>query len=236
MIELSHIAKSFGAMRAVDDVSLTIERGSIVAIVGENGAGKTTVMRIAAGELAADSGTIRAHGRVELVHQHFMLVNELTIAENLALTWPGFRFATRRATEREAERVIAETGIELRDVRRRAGELAVGEKAKLELIKAIAKKPATLILDEPTSVLTPSESAELFQVMRTLAANGTAVVFISHKLPEVLAVAQRTVVMRGGRVVLDANDATRDALVNAMSGGAAGALARRTSKPAGEAP
>ena len=96
-------------------------------------------------------------------------------------------------------RTIASSGIELRDVSRRVAELSVGEKSKLELIKAIARKPATLILDEPTSVLTPHESEELFRVMRTLAANGTAIVFISHKLPEVLAVAERIVVMRAGQ-------------------------------------
>lgn len=157
-------------------------------------------MRIAANEFAADSGSILREGGIALVHQHFLLVNELTIAENLALASPvRFRFATRRTLEREA---IA-TGIDLGDVSRHVADLSVGEKAKLELVKAIARKPATLILDEPTSVLTPHESEELFRVMRDLAANGTAVVFISHKLREVMAVAERIVVMRHGRVVAE---------------------------------
>jgi general nucleoside transport system ATP-binding protein len=217
LIHLSHIAKSFGALRAVDDVSLTIARGEIVALVGENGAGKTTLMRIAAGELAADSGTLQREGRAELVHQHFMLVNELTIAENLALSHLGFRFTSNRRIVREAEETIAATGIALPDVTRRVAELSVGERSKLELIKAIARKPATLILDEPTSVLTPHESEELFRVMRKLASDGTAVVFISHKLPEVLAVAQRIVVMRAGTIVLErGNDATPEELAQAM--------------------
>ncbi|HEX8252421.1 MAG TPA: ATP-binding cassette domain-containing protein, partial [Thermoanaerobaculia bacterium] len=93
-VALSRIVRTFGATRAVDDVSLEIGRGEIVALVGENGAGKTTLMRIAAGELSRDSGSVTADGRVEVVHQHFMLVNELTIAENIALGRP-FRFATR---------------------------------------------------------------------------------------------------------------------------------------------
>ncbi len=234
MIHLSHISKIFGGTRAVDDVSLIVRRGEIVALVGENGAGKTTLMRIAAGEIAADAGSLDVEGRAELVHQHFMLVAELTIAENLALSHLGFRFTTRRMLEREAEAIIAGTGIELRDVSRRVGELSVGERSKLELIKAIARKPATLILDEPTSVLTPNETEELFRVMRRLAADGTAVVFISHKLPEVLAVAQRIVVMRAGRVVAEseASDATLETLANAMIGGGQALLPVRTGQSA----
>jgi ABC-type uncharacterized transport system ATPase subunit len=216
-VALSHITKSFGANRAVDDVTLDVRRGEILALVGENGAGKTTLMRIAAGELAHDSGEVAAEGRVELVHQHFMLVNEFTIAENLALT-RRFRFATRRAVERDAQTTIAATGIDLGDVSRRVGDLSVGEKSKLELIKAISKQPATLILDEPTSVLTPHEAEELFAVMRRIAAAGTAVVFISHKLPEVLAVADRIVVMRGGKIVTEtrASGMTASALADVM--------------------
>lgn len=161
-------------------------------------------MRIAAGELATDRGTVVVDGGIALVHQHFLLVNELTIAENLALTSSArFRYATRATLETEAAATIAATGIDFGSVSRRVEDLSVGEKAKLELVKAIARKPATLILDEPTSVLTPHESEELFRVMRSLAANGTAVVFISHKLREVLAVAQRIVVMRQGRIVAE---------------------------------
>ena len=220
MIHLAHVTKNFGATRAVDDVSLNVDRGEIVAVVGENGAGKTTLMRIAAGELDADGGSVNREGRAELVHQHFMLVDALTIAENLALTHLGFRFTSRRMIEREANEIIANSGIELRDVSRPVSELSVGERSKLELIKAIARKPATLILDEPTSVLTPNETEELFRVMRRLADEGTAVVFISHKLPEVLAVAQRIIVMRSGRVVAEtvARESDVNALAEAMVG------------------
>jgi simple sugar transport system ATP-binding protein len=208
LLHISHAAKSFGANQAVDDVSLTIGAGEIVGLVGENGAGKTTLMRIVAGELTADTGTIEFEGRIGFVHQHFMLVNDFTIAENLAL-------ATRTPPER-AEAIIASTGIALPDVARRAGDLGVGEKAKLELIKAIAREPSLLIADEPTSVLTPYESEELFAVMRTLAAKGTAIVFITHKIREVTAVATRVVVMRRGAVVADSPSMPAEEIAAAM--------------------
>ncbi len=220
-MRLTRIAKSFrthaGVSRAVDDVTLEIARGEVLAVIGENGAGKTTLMRIAAGELAADSGQVEGADSIGFVHQHFLLVPELTIAENLALLSPRFRFATRKTLEREAMQTIAASGIDLGDVSRRVADLSVGEKSKLELIKAIAKNPSTLILDEPTSVLTPHESEELFRVMRTLAAQGTAIVFISHKLPEVLAVADRIVVMRAGKLVLETRSASAESLARAMT-------------------
>jgi len=192
-MRLSHITKRFGANVAVDDVTLDFAPGEIVGLVGENGAGKTTLMSIAAGELPADAGTIEEPTSVGIVHQHFLLVNEFTIAENLALGMWG----------RDAEEIIRDSGIDLRDVTRRVADLSVGEKAKLELIKAIARHPRFLILDEPTSVLAPTEARELCEVMRKLAATGTTVVFISHKIPEVLEVATRVVVMRRGRIVVE---------------------------------
>ncbi len=257
MLTLAHVSKSFGATRAIDDVSLHLDRGEVAGIVGENGAGKTTLMRIIASELAPDSGTVRLDGRAALVHQHFMLVSNFTIAENLALSasrhdpspaasrhpLPAARgegsrieepakdsqsspfsprqrgeggrrpdegsgksqrfLRTRRAVEHAAERIIARSGIDLRDVSRRVDELSVGERSKLELIKAISRDPDILILDEPTSVLTPNESSELFRVIRSLAAAGTAVLFISHKLREVVEIAPRIVVMRAGRIVAE---------------------------------
>jgi simple sugar transport system ATP-binding protein len=206
LLELRNITRSFGTARAVDDVSLTIAAGEVVGLAGENGAGKTTLMRIVAGELRPDAGTLTLDGRAALVHQHFMLVSEFTVAENLTL-------ATGR---RDARAVIAASGIAFDGIERRAGDLTAGEKSKLELIKAIATSPRLLILDEPTSVLTPVESAELFRVIERLAAAGTSVVFISHKIREVLVVARRVIVMRRGRVVADGTGMTPEALANAM--------------------
>jgi ABC-type uncharacterized transport system ATPase subunit len=218
VLRLDQVTKSFGANRAVDGVSLAIDVGEVVGLVGENGAGKTTLMSLVAGELTADSGTIAVEqGSVAMVHQHFLLVNELTIAENVAVG-ASWSFATKRRLERMAEQTIAATGIALADVRRRVGDLAVGEKAKLELIKAIAHRPRLLILDEPTSVLAPAEAEELFAVVRRLAAGGTAVVFISHKLPEVLAVSGRIVVMRRGKIVAEGRGMNAAQLAEAMVG------------------
>ena len=205
-MRLSHITKRFGANVAVDDVSLDLAPGEIVGLVGENGAGKTTLMSIAAGELAADEGTIEDRLAAGVVHQHFLLVSEFTIAENLALAMWG----------RNADEIIRDSGIELRDVSRRVGDLSVGEKAKLELIKAIARHPPVLILDEPTSVLAPTEARALFDVMRRLAAAGTTVIFISHKIPEVLEVATRIVVMRRGKIVVDGGVMSAEELAEAM--------------------
>jgi general nucleoside transport system ATP-binding protein len=205
MLRIHRVSKHFGALTAVDDVSLEIGDGEIVGLVGENGAGKTTLMRIAAGELAADAGTLHVDGPIGFVHQHFMLVNEFTVAENLELVIPS-----------DADSIIRHSGIAFTDASRRVSELSVGEKSKVELIKALAKRPRVLILDEPTSVLTPAEAKELFDVMRRLAVGGTAVVFISHKIAEVLAVASRTVVMRGGRIVAEGTNMTADELARAM--------------------
>jgi ABC-type uncharacterized transport system ATPase subunit len=223
MLTLTHVTKRFGTTLAVDDVSLSIAPGEIVGLVGENGAGKTTLMRIVAGELRADRGEITKPERIGMVHQHFAIVAEMTIAENLALIDRSpFRFLSRSSIERDAAATIQRSGIALGDVSRRAGELSVGEKSKLELIKAIAVDPALLILDEPTSVLTPMESDELFDVIRDRARRGTAVVFISHKVPEVLEIAQRIVVMRGGKIVADTPRATTTAesIADAMIDGA----------------
>lgn len=206
VLRLDHITKRFGPTLAVADASFELQPGEIVALAGENGAGKTTLMRIAAAELSADSGTVRASGTVGFVHQHFLLVDAFTIAENLAL-------ATGR---RDTENLIEESGIALGNIRRRVEELSVGERAKLELIKALARRPAALILDEPTSVLSPPETEELFTVLRRLASQGTGIVFISHKIPEVLQIASRFVVMRRGGVVINVRDATAEELVRAM--------------------
>ncbi len=230
MLQLSHITKRFGQTLAVDDVSLSIAPGQIVGLVGENGAGKTTLMRIVAEELRADGGAITRPERIGMVHQHFAIVPEMTIAENLALIdRTAFRFLSLGSIERDAEATVQRSGIALGDVSRRAGELSVGEKSKLELIKAIAVDPTLLILDEPTSVLTPMESAELFGVIRDRTRRGTAVVFISHKVPEVLEIAQRVVVMQRGKIVADTPRAetTAETIADAMVTGA------RATSPAG---
>ncbi|HEX9501185.1 MAG TPA: ATP-binding cassette domain-containing protein, partial [Thermoanaerobaculia bacterium] len=214
-LRLNSISKSFGETLAVDDVSLTVGAGEIAGLVGENGAGKTTLMRIIAGELEPDRGTVVRDGTVGFVHQHFLLVSEFTIAENLALA------------------VGRKGSVSFDRPERLVRDLSVGEKAKVELMKAIMRKPGVLILDEPTSVLTPGETSELFDVIRKLAGEGTSILLISHKIAEVLSVATRTVVMRRGRIVADGTGMSADQLANAMIGGAPAILAAKPKTTAG---
>lgn len=224
MLTLSHIRKSFGTTVALDDVSLTIAPGEVAGIIGENGAGKTTLMRVIAGEIAPDAGSVQIDGAVGFVHQHFMLVNEFTVAENIGLVC---------GLKRDPAEVIRESGIRLESPERLVRDLSVGEKAKLELIKASARRPRILILDEPTSVLTPDETAEIFAVTRRLAAEGTSVLLISHKIREVLSVATRTVVMRRGRIV--GENLTADQMAASMvEVGPGSAATRRRFEGAGE--
>jgi len=218
LVGLSGIQRRFGSVVAVDHVSLSLQAGQIVALLGHNGAGKSTLMNIAAGTDEADGGTISVAGReirgwsssraaeagVVMVHQNFKLVPNFTVAENLALasqTLPGF--FSPSLLHSLAEKAIEESGIRMDGLDRPLSELSVGEQSKVELIKALERKPRLLILDEPTSVLTSAEAEELFAILRSLASRGLAVVLVTHKLSEVMAVADRVVVMRDGRIVLD---------------------------------
>lgn len=230
--ELAAIRKSFGAVCAVRDAFFSITEGEVVALLGENGAGKSTLMRIAAGLLAPDGGTISIDGErvvldrqagatrhgIAMVPQHFALMDAFSVADNLALAaidLPALYSGSR--LESAAEAIVARSGIAIGRLDRRVAELSVGEKAKLELAKALARRPRLLILDEPTSVLTPMEVGELFDSLRGLAAAGLAIVLITHKLPEAFAIAQRVVVMRGGAIISGATiDATSPAEVAAL--------------------
>ncbi len=230
MLRIEGLTKQFGAFCAVDDVTLSFRPGEIVGLAGENGAGKTTLMRIVAGEMEPDRGTIKRPGKVELVHQHFMLVGSFTIAENLVLSRRRrFGFLSPRSIRDEAAALAGASGLALPDLNRTVDSLSVGERARVELVKALSRAPRVLILDEPTSVLTPLETGELFEVVRAAASRGMTVIFISHKLPEVLSVATRVVVMRGGRVVADVPTAgvSPNALADMMIGSHTGpAIAR----------
>ncbi len=219
MIELLHISKRFGGVRALDDVSLALAPGERVALVGENGAGKTSLMNVLYGLYQPDAGSIRFDGAearlstpkdalargVGMVHQHFTLVPTLSVAENVVLgSEPrrGLFFDALRA-EREVQATARRFGFSL-DARALVGGLTVGSQQKVEIVKALHRGVKTLVLDEPTAVLTPQEADELFAVTRTLSEAGLTVVLISHKLKEVLAFATRVAVMRKGALVKEA--------------------------------
>jgi len=216
MLELRNITKTFGDVIANNNVSFKIEKGTIHAIVGENGAGKSTVMRIAYGFYNADSGEILVDGSlvqiktphdaialgIGMVHQHFMLVDTMTVAENIIL---GAETGTAANLDIDkANRDIEKLSGELRlDINPRAyiEDLSVGQQQRVELLKALYRNAELLILDEPTAVLSPQEVEEFFAILRRMKEQGKTIVIITHKLEEVLAISDDVTVMRDGKVV-----------------------------------
>lgn len=216
-LELVGITKRFGSLLANDGVSLTLEKGEVHCLLGENGAGKTTLMNVLFGLLRPDEGEIRVNGQrvriadpgdairhgIGMVHQHFMLVPVFTAAENVVLGFEPTRMLgwfDRRRADAEIRRLSAEFGLDV-DPHAVVEDLPVGVQQRVEILKALFRDANTLILDEPTSVLTPQETDALFRIMRSLTADGRSILFITHKLKEVLAVADRITVIRRGRVV-----------------------------------
>jgi len=219
VLQLQGITKRFGALVANDDISLTLGAGEVLALLGENGAGKSTLMSILFGHYTADSGDIRVFGQalppgqpraalaagIGMVHQHFALADNLSVLDNVILgTEPLWQLFSRRRTARARLQAVAQRfGLPV-DADARVGSLSVGERQRVEILKALYRGARILILDEPTAVLTPQESESLFATLALLVAEGLSVIFISHKLAEVLRVAHRLVVLRGGKVVAEA--------------------------------
>ena len=215
-VELRHIDKSFGAVRANRDVSLAVETGTIHGLVGENGAGKSTLMSILYGFYEADGGEIRIHeaarrirssqdairAGIGMVHQHFMLVGPFTVLENVMLGAEGGPLLARGAAAVRAEllRLGRDYGLEV-DPDARVDTLPVGLQQRVEILKALLRGAEILILDEPTAVLTPAEAGHLFRMLRALRAEGKTVILVTHKLREIMAVTDRVTVMRRSAVV-----------------------------------
>ena len=222
-VELSDIEKSFGSIHAVRAVSLTIGKGEITGIIGENGAGKSTLMSILYGLYRADAGEIRIDGRpveidgprdaiargIGMVHQHFMLIDTFTVLENLVLgAEAGPLLAGGLAAARaELGRLEREYGLKV-DPDARVADLSVGEQQRVEILKVLFRGARILVLDEPSAVLTPQETDQLFRILATLKQRGVSVVLITHKLREIMAVTDKVYVMRQGQVV--AERLTRD--------------------------
>ncbi|UEM05583.1 ABC transporter ATP-binding protein [Skermanella rosea] len=216
VLRLAGITKRFGPLVANDDVSLELRGGQVMALLGENGAGKTTLMNILFGHYVADAGHIEAFGRplspgspkaalaagICMVHQHFTLADNLSVLDNVILgTEPLWRLRSdRRRGRRRLAELADRFGLAV-DPDARVGSLSVGERQRVEILKALYRDARILILDEPTAVLTPQESDRLFATLRLLTAEGLAVVFISHKMNEVMAASDVVGVLRGGRLV-----------------------------------
>ena len=216
MLELRNITKRFGDVLANDHVNIKVEAGTIHAIVGENGAGKSTAMRIAYGFYTADSGEILINGQVReirtphdaiaagigMVHQHFMLVDTMSVAENIVLgAEPGTALALDLATASAQIHQLSEEFKLSVDPNALIENLSVGQQQRVELLKALYRKAQLLILDEPTAVLTPQEVEEFFAILRGMREQGKTIVIITHKLSEVLAISDEVTVMRDGKVV-----------------------------------
>jgi general nucleoside transport system ATP-binding protein len=254
VLSLRGVTKRFGALLANETIDLDLRGGEILGLLGENGAGKTTLMNILFGHYVADEGTIRIAGPdgdlrplppgspkaalgagIGMVHQHFALADSLTVLENVVL---GTRPLTRTslglgAARKTLNRLMRESGLHIRPDERVA-RLTVGEKQRVELLKVLFRGARVLVLDEPTAVLTPQEVEGLIVILRRLAASGLSIVFISHKLHEVLKLADRVVVLRAGRKVADRPAAGTDgALLAALMVGRAVATSRRTPCPPG---
>jgi simple sugar transport system ATP-binding protein len=208
------IVKRFPGILANDSVDFELRRGEVHALLGENGAGKSTLMNVLAGLYRPEAGTIRLDGRsvefgsprdaiasgLGMVHQHFTLVPSLSVTENIILGLPEPRFRLDVGRYEAKVRALAEeTGL-LVDPGARVWQLSVGEQQRVEILKMLYRGATILVMDEPTAVLAPQEAEELFRTIRGMTARGAAVVFISHKLDEVLAIADRITVMRRGRV------------------------------------
>jgi general nucleoside transport system ATP-binding protein len=233
-LEARGIEKRFADLVALAGVDLTVHPGEIHALLGENGAGKSTLGNVVAGIYKPDGGTLHVDGAplqlssprdairagIGMVHQHFRLVDALTVAENLHMGWERTpAWANRRWLNRHTEELCERFGFTL-PAGRPAWQLAVGERQQLEILRVLARGARMLILDEPTAVLTPQETEELFRAMRDLRAQGQSIVFVSHKLNEVLAIADVVTVLRGGCWVSTQPAADTDAqsLAHLMTG------------------
>jgi len=234
-VAMRRIDKKFGAVHANRAVDLTVAAGTVHGIVGENGAGKSTLMSILYGFYQADSGEIAIEGRparirnssdaiargIGMVHQHFMLVDTLSALDNVMLgAEPGWRLQAARAQVREKlDALMKDTGLQVR-LDLNVEDLPVGERQRLEILKALYRGARILILDEPTAVLTPQETEQLFLTLRALRDRGTTILLITHKLKEIMALCDAVTVMRAGAVVLDCAtaDTSIDGLAQAMVG------------------
>ncbi len=213
IIRLKGICKSFGKVHANRDITLDIERGKILALLGENGAGKSTLMSILAGQLQPDTGTIFYNGKpvhfsttqqaisagIGMVYQHFKLVEAMSVAENVFLGTSKIWLSQKEMNQKVID-LSRNFGMHI-DPKAQVSELSMGEKQQVEILKLLYRKSSILIFDEPTAVLTPREADNLFDTMKKMAGKGKAIVFISHKLEEVLSVSDHIAILRRGEIV-----------------------------------
>jgi general nucleoside transport system ATP-binding protein len=250
VLRLAGITKRFGALVANDAISLELKTGEVLALLGENGAGKSTLVSILFGHYTADEGSIEVFGAplppgnpraalaagIGMVHQHFTLADNLTVLDNIVLgTEPLWQPFSRRDAARDKLMDVSRRFGLVVDPDARVGALSVGERQRVEILKALYRGARILILDEPTAVLTPQESEALFDTLGQMVAQGLSIIFISHKLGEVLRVSHRVAVLRGGKLVAQAptQGTTQAQLAQWMVGHAVAATERHPSTAVG---
>jgi len=235
VLRFSNITKRFGAIVANDGISLELAEGEVLALLGENGAGKTTLVNILFGHYLADEGEVEVFGRgltpgspraaIEagggMVHQHFTLADNMTVLENVMLGTE--RLVAPRQKTQTAQKRLMDLAAEFKmgiKPKAKVSDLSVGERQRVEILKALYREAKILILDEPTAVLTPQQIDGLFETLRLLLYRGLAVIFISHKMPDVMTISDRVIVLRHGRVVFEGEtgQTTEESLAVAMVG------------------
>ncbi|HEY6962589.1 MAG TPA: ATP-binding cassette domain-containing protein, partial [Gaiellaceae bacterium] len=236
LLELRHITKRFPGVLANDDVSFDLTQGEVHALLGENGAGKSTLMNILYGLYTPDEGEILLNGKeievgstkaaiehgIGMVHQHFMLIPVMTVAENIVLAVEpkhGGVLLDYDAARKRVRELSERYGL-IVDPDARIDRITVGQQQRVEILKALYRGAEILILDEPTAVLTPQEAKELFEIIRSLTSQGKSIIFISHKLNEVIEIADRITTLRRGLVVdtIAGAGATEEGLARMMVG------------------
>jgi len=235
VLKVDGITKRFGNLAANDGISFQLEKGKVLSLLGENGAGKTTLMNIIFGHYMADEGRIEAFGQelsasspaeaiklgIGMVHQHFTLSENLTVLDNIILGTESLWHVTQAKAEarKRLAHLSSEFGLKV-DADAAVSSLTVGERQRVEILKALYREARILILDEPTAVLTPQEADQLFATLRDMVARGLSIIFISHKLHEVLAIADDIVVLRHGKLVaaFPAASASRKQIAKKMVG------------------
>lgn len=217
LLEMQQICKAFSGVYANDHVDLTVEKGEIHALLGENGAGKTTLMNILFGIYTADSGNILWKGQevrfvspkdaiatgIGMVQQHFSLVRKMTVLDNIILNLRDNRFVLDRKQARQRVCTLAEKYGLTVDPDAQVGNLSVGEQQRVEILKALYRDVELLILDEPTGVLTPQETAQFFEVLRALQKEGYGIIIITHRMSEIMAISDRVTILRDGKKVAE---------------------------------
>ena len=232
-IEMADISKSFGNIKANENVNLTIYEGEIHALLGENGAGKSTLMNMLSGIYSPDSGSIFIYGQkqsfsspsepielgVGMIHQHFKLIDVLSAKENIILGQKGRQIIRGKALSKEIRSISDKYRLDI-DPNKKVYNMSVGEKQTLEIIKVLYRGAKILIMDEPTAVLTPQEIKRLFKIMQNMKEQGNSIIIITHKMNEVMEISDRVTVLRKGRSIATVETAgtTSKELVEMMVG------------------